>query len=303
MRVIVVAALACAAVVVSESAVRADETVDRFAPIREQIATGKLEAARAALAEANATSAERAVAVELQFIVDTWIARGGAPREESGVAPPPPTGWEPALADARDLLMGGSYAAASFRLRALADTAPNDVRRAVASELGRLAASLSGRANEPAPKPLPLTVVDKEKPETKTRWYGWQTLLLDVTSAGIGLGGGAAGSSALGAIGGVGYVFAPPILHAFHGRPWMTLLDLGMRLGLPIIGAVIGNATCGSSSSSSDSGFGCVGPLVGGFFVGIGVAVVLDAAALSWETVPVTKSSAKLRITPGGLVW
>src|SRR5207237_2441208 len=125
-----------------------------------------------------------------------------------------------------------------FRLRALADSAPNDVRRAVASELGRLAGALAGRVQEPAEKqkPLPLTVVPQEKVETETRWYGWQTLLVDAGWIVISVSSVPLKSAAPAVVGTIGYFIGPPILHAVHDRTWIALLDLGLRIALPIVG-------------------------------------------------------------------
>lgn len=285
---------------------RADEqpvVADRFAAVREEIVAGKLEAARAALSAIADTPAERAIGVELQFVLDTWIAQGGPPRQEGGVAAAPPAEWEPALADARDLLLRGSYSAASFRLRALADSAPNEVRRAVASELGRVAASLAARTREPAPKPPPVAAPEKpatteKTAEPETRWYGWQTLLADSASTTLMALGVPTQSGVPAVIGFVGYLVAPPIIHAAHSRPLAALADVGLRVGLPVIFGIVGNALC----KTPDSDLGCAPQVAVGVLLGMVTAVVVDGAALSFETVTPMQSGA-VRVAPTGLVW
>jgi len=114
-------------------------------------------------------------------------------------------------------------------------------------------------------------------------WYGWQPLLADATAAslmggGIVLGGvpnlGVAGGVLI--VSGVGiYLFGGPAMHLLRERPRAALLDLGMRVLFPL-GGFLGGLLLGILSSQP-------AVLAVGFIVGLGSAILVDVASLSWE--------------------
>jgi hypothetical protein len=116
-------------------------------------------------------------------------------------------------------------------------------------------------------------------------WYGWQTLIAD--GATIGLAFATRGNPY---VTGASYGLAPTIVHFAHGNVGRGFGDLGIRLVAPPLlglgGGLIGMAT------APDDAYGL--SKLGGFIVGAGIgvitgyvaAVTIDAAALSWETVP-----------------
>ena len=110
-------------------------------------------------------------------------------------------------------------------------------------------------------------------------WYGEQVIISDVTSAGvtsIGIGANKDGVMLLGA---AMYVVGAPAIHAAHGDFGRAGISLGMRVGLPVLGAVAGSA----AGCHSKRMFDCLiptGMLLGGM-IGILGASVLDAALLS----------------------
>lgn len=89
-----------------------------------------------------------------------------------------------------------------------------------------------------APEDLP----PPERPSSKRMsWYGWQTLLVDAGSFVLGQAGGqagGAGGSLLSVTAFLGYVALAPAVHGFHHRDGALLLDMALRIALPLIGAV-----------------------------------------------------------------
>jgi hypothetical protein len=133
----------------------------------------------------------------------------------------------------------------------------------------------------------------------KMRWYGEQTLLADagsvvfliagaVASDGSSRAGHQAGDVLIG-IGGAGYWLGAPIVHAAHGQWGGAAGSLGLRVGLPLGGALVGGllglAACGGSSGDSEIGCPGVGAAIGA--VGGAIAApFVDAFALAYEPGP-----------------
>src|SRR3954469_29359 len=79
-------------------------------------------------------------------------------------------------------------------------------------------------------------------PLTKRHWYGWQTLATDGAGLALIVTGGAPqyrGPAAVTAASiGVGALFlGGPLVHVAHGRWGTGVLDFGLRLTLPLVGA------------------------------------------------------------------
>lgn len=144
---------------------------------------------------------------------------------------------------------------------------------------------------------------------TETSWYGWQTLAVDGGSIAMGL---ALGSAGHGGAGGVlalgGYVFGGPIVHAAHGHTDAVLGDLGLRLGAPLLGSIVGYGVgvatfqgCGPSSSFlCGRDWAGIGGAVYGGLGGAVTAVILDAALLGRERVRKDDVAAP---APRGVRW
>ena len=129
-----------------------------------------------------------------------------------------------------------------------------------------------------------------DAPEEHEEWYGWQTLTTDAASVtflvGFGVAAGRSNNDATetvfaSACAGA-YFLGGPIVHAAHGNWGRAAGSLGLRVGAPFVGSLLGLVIASSTDSSFDdsAGMGAVGALVG-----IGTAVVLDAAVLGYETV------------------
>jgi hypothetical protein len=130
--------------------------------------------------------------------------------------------------------------------------------------------------------PANLPAVDQPDPAAPV-WYGWQPFLADATAACLMSGilwtqsqPGREVATTLLVMGGVGiYLFGAPSLHLARGRPQVALLDVAMRVGLPLGGLVAGGLLAVVTQQP-----GVVAP---GFGVGIFAAIGIDILDLSWE--------------------
>jgi hypothetical protein len=148
----------------------------------------------------------------------------------------------------------------------------------------------------PEPQPVPESVRTQEwvrpdtthdprneRPVTKRRWYGWQTLVMDAVSIGLIL---AALDDDVGngaAIAGlVGYGFGAPIVHVAHGQPGKAFASLGLRVGAPFVGARF----CGGIANCT--GEGGLRDVIFGLLSGAAAAITIDAAVIANEDVEPT---------------
>ena len=134
-----------------------------------------------------------------------------------------------------------------------------------------------------APSPLPAPP-DANDPNAIT-WYGWEPLVADATGTALFFGGLALGNNqslvaaeiTLSIAGICVYVGGGPLLHWARGRSKTALIDLGLRVGLPVGGVLAGLALGGLTGGS--------GIFIPFFFVlGLVAAVVTDLVGLSWDS-------------------
>ncbi|HVW26536.1 MAG TPA: hypothetical protein VHC69_14305 [Polyangiaceae bacterium] len=162
----------------------------------------------------------------------------------------------------------------------------------------------SGELSPPVePRPLQREQFDERwQPPPQRRWYGWQTLLVDVPSLSMWITAAEvhSPSSAIAAMGFVGFLFGAPIVHGAHGHWGKFGASIGMRAGTILL-AVIGAAGC-IDGAALNEGFGK--PCGAGYdallvvgSLGILAAVAVDAAALAREDVPPEHRST-IGITP-----
>jgi hypothetical protein len=113
--------------------------------------------------------------------------------------------------------------------------------------------------------------------ETRSEWYGWQTLIIDgVAVASLPL----AYYSPPVIIGSLtAYTLGPPIVHLAHGKVGTAFGSLGLRVGMPLVGAFVGQFFGHTGE------WGNTGAYVGGLVGAIG-AQVIDATVLTFEDVP-----------------
>ena len=129
---------------------------------------------------------------------------------------------------------------------------------------------------------------------TQSHWYGWQTLATDGAGIGLIVMGGALGYRGPGAVtaAGIGVgslLLGGPIVHVAHGRWGTGVLDLGLRLTLPLVGG----ALAGSMQCSGE----CGGPVVVASMIGL-APIWIDAGILAHEDVPVesARHAGRLRV-------
>jgi hypothetical protein len=127
---------------------------------------------------------------------------------------------------------------------------------------------------------IAIIVVPRVALADQREWYGLQPMASD--AAAFALGGTAVDQQSLWS--GVAAVFlyalGSPSIHAAHGNVGRALASVGLRIGVPFVGAMIGsaNGVTGSGGNKAFNGF-----KIGGLF-GVVVASVLDYTVLSYAT-------------------
>jgi len=110
----------------------------------------------------------------------------------------------------------------------------------------------------------------------QTSWYGYQVLLTDGASIGLGL----LTDSPPVLI--AGYLLGPVIIHGVHRRPGLAVLSPMMRVLLPVLGVAIGTQFKSCNAYGDECAVG--GMIVGGS-IGVAAAMILDWS-LGWEKSP-----------------
>lgn len=178
----------------------------------------------------------------------------------------------------------------------------------VAAVLGVSAWASVAEAQEAAPRATPVVVA--AAPTTETSWYGWQTLIADgaaLTLAGATLAASRTDlvSTGLGLTSLGAYALGAPIVHFAHGNAGRGFASLGIRTAAPIVSGVatglLGVVLECAAGCGGEWG-GAAGMLIGGaagVAVGVVGSVVVDAAVLAREDVPVEKPREQsLRVVP-----
>lgn len=143
---------------------------------------------------------------------------------------------------------------------------------AVALPLPEEAQPSSAGASRPEPEPA------------ETEWYGWQTLLVDLSWIAVSGAGAAKGSSGLVALGLLGYPIGVPVVHGLHGKGGRAASSFALRLGLPLLAGMVG-AGIGSAGESKNCDEVCGFAALGGAYLGMATgalaAILIDAARSS----------------------
>ncbi len=182
-------------------------------------------------------------------------------------------------------------------------------------------AAIAGGRTAAADEPAPIVAAPPLSPSAPRAWYGWQILIADAASTAmliLATEASGAGGTTLGVGGFAVYVTGGAFTHAMHHRRDGVIGgSIALRLGLPLIGALVGGSEgassasqCRSDAASANHGSGmslgslcglaAVGDMVLGGGIGMLVASVLDVAVLSWaDSVPnAPPGSASLRVLP-----
>jgi hypothetical protein len=157
----------------------------------------------------------------------------------------------------------------------------HDVRHLFTLQLGFIlgtwcAPALADGGRQPARSTFqgePADAVPEER-----RWYGTPMLVADATAlAAFGVAPHLEGTNAPTALvvsGLAAYVVVSPVVHLLHDHGDRALGSLALRLGLPILGAMMGIPLGGSCHTDDDS---CVSRgLYYGTLIGLGTAAIVD---------------------------
>jgi hypothetical protein len=111
--------------------------------------------------------------------------------------------------------------------------------------------------------------------------YRWQTALADGAALSMVVLGASSESGSLVDMGLGTYLFGAPIVHLSHNRPGRAAGSLALRLGLPILGLMVGikSHTCHASPDLCDEGPGAEAVI--GLLGGVIAASVIDTAFLA----------------------
>jgi hypothetical protein len=151
-----------------------------------------------------------------------------------------------------------------------------------------LVLALAGQARAAAdvPEDAPAAVEDAE-PALVPHWYGGRVLLADGASVAVLAAGGALRSTPVLVAGLAGWFLAAPVVHARHATFGRGAASFALRVGLPTLGLLVGQAAsrgCWNDVGASDS---CeVGAGAGGLFLGVLAAEIVDIALLARDAHP-----------------
>lgn len=133
-----------------------------------------------------------------------------------------------------------------------------------------------------------IALADEDPPPKKSEevWYGWQTLLVDVTAVALlSVRTPGAERDSVPWVGLGTYVMGPPLVHLAHGSPGKAGASAAIRVLGPIGGAALGfggGMLLGGGDGMGAIVLGALGFVVGGT-LGYAGAVATDAAVLARE--------------------
>jgi hypothetical protein len=246
--------------------------------------------------------AERAALLELHTMATVWD-RSGPPavhdeasnaRTPTTFAPSSSVKWGEELDLARADIGRGFYFSAIGRLDRLLTDAPDLIEAARAVELRALTRDVlrfgggrgggaAGAAGASSSTSTPgVTVVSDGSPPPSSkaptsRWYGWQTLIAD---------GAALVTTPIAPLGGfVLYCTGSPIVHLAHGNVKNAGASLGLRVGAPTLGGLIGYGIGRAGDGNSGPSYGTAFLAALGILGGGIAAIVVDHAIIAREPI------------------
>ncbi len=121
-------------------------------------------------------------------------------------------------------------------------------------------------------------------------WYGGPILGFDALAVALVMAGAASESGAVLVSSGLVYIAGGPVVHGTHHNGGKAVASLGLRVGLPFLGGLVG-VHAGSSSRNGCSGEMCgLGGAVAGGALGVGVGMIaasaIDISLLAYESKP-----------------
>ena len=164
----------------------------------------------------------------------------------------------------------------------------------LAAFLSILMVALAPTAAQAQDPPAPILSPTSHDPDEDRSWYGWKTFGVDAVWMGaFALGVRMDGDPALevprylvygAALS--GYLVSAPLVHLSQGNRTRAAASLGIRVGVPLLGAAIGyRLGLRADDPTSDARCpDCPMTLAAGFAtLGAGVAMLVDGFGLAWE--------------------
>lgn len=210
-----------------------------------------------------------------------------APEDPDGVAPEDPDGVAPEDPDgvAQDSRPGPDVAQQP-QPEELPPPPPPPVAYRPSGAEPSIEGGYAPRAGWNTPAMQGSTAPHLREPRFESRWYGWQTLMVDGAAILIA-------SDVSVPI----YVLGGPIVHWSHGNVGRGFGSLGLRVGAPLLLAAAFVSGC-----DGDGDMGCLGEALIGLLLGSGAAIAIDAAVIARDTVEVEDevsfSLGPARVTP-----
>jgi hypothetical protein len=96
------------------------------------------------------------------------------------------------------------------------------------------------------------------------------------------------------------FIFASPAVHLFHDRPTRALASLGLHVGVPLLGILVGVGVGGGNrpADEDDLGPAIIGGLIGAA-AGAAIASIIDISVLAKNDAP-SRVLPVIAPTPGG---
>jgi hypothetical protein len=146
--------------------------------------------------------------------------------------------------------------------------------------------------------------------EPQRIWYGWQTALADTGWVVLFLSANSISSQtqsrgegqALVGLAAIDYLGGAPAIHWAHGHVGRGFASMGLRLGSPMLGAMLGIAAA-ATSARSGNGQAALDDIGLGVLLGIVATPIVDLAFLAFDDPPSpdspdAPSTSALRFTP-----
>jgi len=159
-------------------------------------------------------------------------------------------------------------------------------------------------ANEPpispAEQPPSSTIRTSATPSS---WYGYQTLAADGLAIALAVLAERKNSAPM-LMAGVGlYFVGAPTIHGLHRRPGAVSGSLGLRIAMPLIVSALASATADCRVRVVNDETCDFGEKIVGGAIGLGLAMILDSALLSWAPAPATALASAETRTPTPPAW
>jgi hypothetical protein len=129
-------------------------------------------------------------------------------------------------------------------------------------------------------------------------WYGYQTLAVDGVAVALAILGERNNSDGVMLTGGGLYLLGAPAVHGLHRRTPAMLGSLGLRIFLPVIVSAVAGATADCRVQVVNDENCDFGERLVGAGIGLGAAMLLDAALLAWETGTVATTKGRMPSPP-----